>query len=90
MITAYDLGPNAIRELRRRRKSEGRMSKRRFPDGWDEGRIQQVIEHYDGQSDDEAVIEDEAAFGSATHTAVEVPVDLDPEVRQLMARAKAG
>ena len=66
------------------------MSKRRFPDGWDEGRIQQVIEHYDGQGDGEAVIKDEGAFESASHAAVEVPVDLVPEVRQWIARAKAG
>ena len=66
------------------------MSKKNFPAGWDEIRIQQVLDHYEEQGDEEAVIEDEAAFESTTHTAIEVPVDLVPEVRELMAKHKAS
>ena len=36
--------------------------KRRFPPGWDESRVQQVLDHYETQSDEEAMAEDEAAF----------------------------
>lgn len=32
-----------------------------FPPGWDEERVQAVIRHYDSQTEDEAVAEDEAA-----------------------------
>lgn len=32
-----------------------------FPPGWDEARVREVIEHYEHQSEDEAVAEDEAA-----------------------------
>ena len=66
------------------------MRKRYFPAGWDESRIQQVLDHYEAQSDDEAVVEDEAAYESTTHTAVEVPIDLVPEVRELVAKHKAS
>ena len=66
------------------------MSKKHFPAGWDERRIQQVLDHYEAQSDEEAVAEDEAAYESTTHTAVEVPVDLVPEVRELMAKHQAS
>ena len=66
------------------------MRKTYFPAGWDESRIQQVLDHYEAQSDDEAVVEDEAAYESTTHTAVEVPVDLVPEIRELMAKHKAS
>ena len=66
------------------------MSKKHFPAGWDERRIQQVLDHYEAQSDEEAVAEDEAAYESTTHTAVEVPVDLVPEVRELMAKRQAS
>ncbi len=66
------------------------MRKTYFPAGWDESRIQQVLDHYEAQSDDEAVVEDEAAYESTTHTAVEVPIDLVPEVRELMAKHKAS
>ncbi len=65
------------------------MSKQHFPAGWDEGWVQRVLEHYEAQSDDEAVAEDEAAFESPTHTAIEVPVDLVPEVRELIAKREA-
>ena len=66
------------------------MKKQHFPAGWDESRVQRVLEHYEAQSDDEAVAEDEAAFESPTHTAIEVPVDLVSEVRELIAKREAG
>lgn len=33
-----------------------------FPTGWDADRVQAVLEHYESQSEKEAVAEDEAAF----------------------------
>ena len=66
------------------------MSKKHFPAGWDESRFQQVLDHYETQSDEESVAEDEAAFESTTHTAVEVPVELVPEVRELIAKHKVS
>ena len=62
--------------------------KSNFPPGWDEARVQRVLEHYEGQSDEEAVAEDEASFEETTHTAMEVPVDLVPAVRELIAKRK--
>ena len=61
-----------------------------YPAGWDEERVKRVLEHYEQQSDDEAVAEDEAAFESTTHTVMEVPVDLVPAVRELLAKRRAG
>jgi hypothetical protein len=61
-----------------------------FPQGWDEERVRRVLEHYEKQSDEEAVAEDEAAYESTTHTAMEIPVDLVPQVRELLARRRAG
>ena len=60
----------------------------RFPPGWDEARVQRVLDHYEAQTDEEAVAEDEASFEATTHTAVEVPVDLLPAVRELIAKHK--
>jgi len=59
-----------------------------FPPGWDEARVRRVLEHYEAQSDEEAVAEDEASFEATTHTAVDVPVDLVPAVRELIAKHK--
>jgi hypothetical protein len=62
------------------------MKKKDFPEGWDEARVRKVIDHYEQQSEEEAVAEDEAAFESATQTFVEVPNDLLPAVRELIAK----
>ena len=66
------------------------MTKTPFPAGWDEARVRRVLEHYESQSDEEAVAEDEAAFESTTHTVMEVPVELVPEIRELLAKRRAG
>jgi hypothetical protein len=40
-----------------------------------EARVQRVLDHYEGQSDEEAVAEDESSFEATTHTAMEVPIE---------------
>jgi len=62
------------------------MKSTQFPKGWNEERVRKLLEHYEAQSDEEAVAEDEAAYESTTHTLMEVPVDLVPQVRQLIAK----
>ena len=66
------------------------MTQGNFPEGWDEDRVRRVLEHYEKQSDEEAVAEDEAAYESTTHTAMEIPVDLVPQVRELLAKRRVG
>ena len=66
------------------------MKQPEFPQGWDEERVRRVLEHYEVQSDEEAVAEDEAAYESTTHTAMEIPVELVPQVRELLAKRRAG
>ena len=60
-----------------------------FPAGWDEKRVQRLLEHYESQSDVEAVAEDESAYESISETMVAVPVGLVPEVRDLIAKRSA-
>jgi len=66
------------------------MKQPRYPVGWDEAHVKRVLAHYEQQSDEEAVAEDEAAYESTTHTAMEVPVDLVPAVRELLGKRRAG
>jgi hypothetical protein len=66
------------------------MKQANFAEGWDEERVRRVLEHYETQSDEQAVAEDEAAYESTTHTAMEIPVDLVPQVRELLAKRRAG
>ncbi len=58
----------------------------KYPPGWDAVRVRRVLEHYETQTDEEAVAEDEASFEATTHTAMEVPIDLVPAVRELIAK----
>lgn len=64
--------------------------KSRFPPGWDEERVRRVLSHYEDQTEEEAVAEDEAALDAGSQALVEVPRDLLPEVRRLIARHKAS
>jgi hypothetical protein len=63
------------------------MKQSKFPRNWDEKRAQQVITHYEKQTEDEATDEDEAAFGdAAAQTVIQIPQELLPIVRELLAK----
>ncbi|NES81904.1 MAG: hypothetical protein F6K10_11130 [Moorea sp. SIO2B7] len=62
------------------------MMQRKIPKGWDEDRLQSVINHYDEQTEDEAVQEDEMAFKDQSQTIMEIPKELVPAVRELLAK----
>ena len=66
------------------------MRQSKYPAGWDEERVRRVLEHYETQSDEEAVAEDGAAYEATTHTATDVPVELVPAVREMLAKRCAG
>ena len=65
------------------------MKKKKFPSGWDEKRVQRVLAHYEGQKEDEAVAEDEAAFEDPKQTVMEIPHELVPAVRELLVKHKS-
>ncbi len=62
------------------------MRKQKFPAGWDEERVRQVIAHYESQTEDEQFAEIEAAREAEDITMMAVPTELAPEVRALIAR----
>ena len=59
-----------------------------FPSGWDEDRVRRVLAHYEEQTEEEAVAEDEAALEDKAQTLMEVPNDLVPVVRELIAKRR--
>jgi hypothetical protein len=61
------------------------MSDRRLPAGWSEERLQNVLHHYEEQTEEEAVAEDEAGVNSS-ETVMNVPHDLVPLVREMIAK----
>ena len=45
----------------------------RIPKGWNENRVREVLEHYESQTEEEAVAEDEAAFRRRDQAMMVVP-----------------
>ncbi len=65
------------------------MKQTKFPPGWDEARVREVLAHYETQSEKEAVAEDEAAYEDLKQTVMEIPIELVPAVRKLLAQRGA-
>ena len=64
------------------------MRQKKFPPGWNEERVRKVITSYEQQTEEEAVAEDEAAFQQPAQTFIEVPKELLPAIRELIAKHK--
>jgi hypothetical protein len=61
------------------------MSDKKFPPNWDEHKLRRVLPHYEKQTEEDALAEDEAGiqpFG----TPMNVPHELVPKVREPIAK----
>lgn len=65
------------------------MSEQKFPPGWDEARVREVLAHYENQTEDEQFADIEAARELEGLTMMAVPTELVPEVRALLARKQS-
>jgi hypothetical protein len=65
------------------------MKRSRFPAGWNEARVRQVLAHYERQTEEEAVAEDEAAFQKRGQTVMVVPKRLVPEITRLIEKRRS-
>ena len=61
------------------------MIKQRFPPGWDENRVREVLAHYESQTEDEQFAEIEAAREAEGMTLTAIPAELVPAVCALLA-----
>ena len=61
------------------------MSDNRFPKGWSEEKVRGILAHYEEQTEDDALAEDAAGIESS-ETVMNVPHDLVPNVRELIAK----
>ncbi len=59
------------------------MDQNKYPNGWNQKRVQEVIEHVESRTEEETIAEDETAF-EQDYTAMQVPRKLVPVVRQLI------
>ena len=58
---------------------------KKLPENWTKNKIRHVIDHYEAQSEEEAVAEDEAALATE-ETTMQAPVKLVGDVWALIAR----
>ena len=65
-----------------------RKKKQKYPVGWDEERVRKLAEHYDNQTDDEAVAEIQAALNDQNQTLMMVPTELVPEIVKLINKKR--
>jgi hypothetical protein len=68
------------------RANSARKDPNRYPKGLNRQKVQAIIDHYENQTEDQAVAEDEAAYHSNSVTMMGVPVKLVPKVQKLIAR----
>ena len=66
------------------------MKKQKFPPGWDEKRVGELIAHYENQTEDEEFADIEAAREAEDITLMAIPAELVPEVRALLARKQSA
>ena len=60
--------------------------RQRFPRGWNEKRVREVIDYYDKQSEDEELAEYNAAMKLKGQALMLVPAELVGEIRRLIDR----
>jgi hypothetical protein len=75
-------GPSGVSQAQ---KEEAAVNQNKFPEGWVDEKVQRVLTHYERQTEDEAVAEDEAGVESSV-TVMNVPHELTPTVRELIAK----
>jgi hypothetical protein len=63
------------------------MKQSRFPEGWNGERVRKILAHYEEQTEEEAVAEDEAGVESS-ETVMRVPYDLVPVIREIIAKRR--
>lgn len=61
-----------------------------FPPGWDEERVRKVLAHYENQTEEQALAEDEVAYDAKGQTVMIVPTELVPAIRQLLGKRKGA
>jgi hypothetical protein len=63
-----------------------KRAKSKFPKGWNQKRVQAVIDYYDRQTEDEELAEYEAGMTINGTSMMLVPTELVPEIGKLIER----
>lgn len=67
------------------------MNESKFPNGWDQGRVEQLLKIHEGKSDEELADEDDAAIEPHEgETVIRVPNSIMPQIHKLLAEHAAS
>ena len=66
-------------------KIQAAMSETTFPADWDEQKVRRVLAHYEAQTEEDALVEDESGV-QPSDTVMNIPHELVPKVRELIAK----
>jgi response regulator of citrate/malate metabolism len=72
------------------RHTKPKADPNRYPKGLNRKKVQEIIEYYENQTDEEAIAEAEAAYKSPTSTMIQVPNELVPKVQKMIAKKRAS
>jgi hypothetical protein len=64
------------------------MSENKFPPDWGEQKVRRVLAHYEEQTEEDAVAEDEAGI-QPSDTVMNIPHELVSKVRELIAKRQS-
>lgn len=64
------------------------MSDSKFPADWNEQKVRRVLAHYEEQTEEDALAEDEAGM-QPSETVMNIPHELVPTVRELIAKRRS-
>jgi len=62
------------------------MKQTRYPTGWNEERVRKLLQHYETQTEEEALAEDEAAFRRRDQAVMVVPKHLVATITRIIAQ----
>lgn len=71
------------KQVKTKRRAKRPLNK--YPRGWNRKKVQDLIDYYENQTEEEAVAEAEAAFNDPEQTVVLVPRELLPKVHKLLS-----
>ena len=57
-----------------------------YPPGWNQARIQRLLQHHQNQSESAAAADDNAAWQDQSQTTMSIPNSLVPAVRELLSQ----
>ena len=81
--------PNEMKKTLRNPRRPHRQDRSPYPKGWNRRRVQKLIDYYDHQTDQQAIVEAEAAYADTKSTMMQIPNELVPKVQKLLGK-RAG